>query len=163
MKRAPAFLSVAFLAGLVLGFFAQRAVYRGAHAADFAAIERLHQEDIKATLSQDPQELSDIWDDNAVRYNPGTGSSLPAAIGSQAIANQNAKVHAEYPEFKVLSYSAKYKDIQVEDGLACEWGEHGGQYKLSSDAPPISWHAAGFHVLKRQSDGTWKFVTIIWK
>lgn len=159
MKRTSAIVVVGFLAGLVPGFFAQRVVYRRADAANFAAIGRLNQEDIKATLSQDPQGLADIWDENAVRPNPGSQS----AVGKQAIANQNAKFHAEHPGFKVLSYAAKYKDIQIEDGLACEWGEHKGQYKLSAETPPTSWHAAGFHVLRRQGDGTWKFVTIIWK
>jgi hypothetical protein len=41
------------------------------HAADVAAIEKLHQEDIEATLTQDPKGLIDIWAEDAVRFNPG--------------------------------------------------------------------------------------------
>jgi hypothetical protein len=56
--------------------------------------------------------------------------------------------------------AAKYKNIQVEDGLACEWFERGGEYKLSPESPPADWHAKGLDVLKRQSDGSWKGVMV---
>jgi ketosteroid isomerase-like protein len=92
-----------------------------------------------------------------VRFTPGN----PLAVGKQAIQVENQKVRAPYPGFKVLSYAAKYKNTQVEDGLACEWGEHEAQYKLSPEAPPVSWHGKGFHVLRRQSDGSWKFAVLI--
>ena len=91
-------------------------------------------------------------------------ASLPGSqpdVGKQAIQVTNEKFGAEYPGFKVLSYTAKYKDIQIEDGLACEWGEHESQFKMSPEAPPVSWHGTGFHVLKRQSDGSWKFAVMI--
>jgi hypothetical protein len=45
--------------------------------------------------------------------------------------------------------------------LACEWGEHEGQYKLSPEAPLASFSAKGLHVLKRQNDGSWKFAVLI--
>jgi len=61
----------------------------------------------------------------------------------------------------VLSYAAEYKDIQIEDGWACEWGEHEAQYKLSPEAAPASLRGKGFHVLRRQSDGSWKFAVLI--
>ena len=57
---------------------------------------------------------------------------------------------------KVLSYTSKYKNLQVEGGLACEWFEKKAEYKLSPESPPISWHANGLLVLKRQSDGSWE-------
>jgi hypothetical protein len=49
-----------------------------------------------------------------------------------------------------------YKKLQVEDGLACEWFEKKGEYKLSPESQPANWHANGLFVLKRQSDGSWK-------
>jgi hypothetical protein len=42
MWRASLFVTVAFLAGLVIGFFARSALQRKAYRADLAAIERLH-------------------------------------------------------------------------------------------------------------------------
>jgi ketosteroid isomerase-like protein len=151
-----------FVAGLGIGFFARNAVTgvferRGPYAADLTAIEKLHQKDIEVTLSQDPKGLLDIWTEDAVRFNPGS----PPAVGKQAIQAENEKGLAPYPSFKVLSYAAKYKNIQIQDGMACEWGEHEVQYKLSPETPSASWHGKGFHVLRRQSDGSWKFAVLI--
>jgi ketosteroid isomerase-like protein len=162
MKRTSVFVAIAFLAGLGIGYLA-RGAHIGVlpktdtHAADLAAIEKLHQDDLKYTLSQDYKGLMNIWSDDAVRFMPG---GLPD-VGKQAIQASNEKFGTEYPGFKVLSYAAKYKNIQMEDGLACEWGEHASQFKLSPEVQPTNWHGEGLHVLKRQSDGSWKFVMMI--
>jgi uncharacterized protein (TIGR02246 family) len=161
MRRTSLVNILVFVAGLGIGFFSRSAytnmLQRRTHAADLAAIEKLHQEDIKATLTQDPKGLVNIWADDAVRINPGS----PPEVGKEAIGVANEKVHIQYADFKVLSYSAEYKNLQIEDGLACEWGEHKGVYKLSPDAAQASFDATGIHVLKRQNDGSWKFALII--
>jgi len=161
VKRTSLFVTVAFFAGLSIASFA-RSTSSGAfpqkdtRAADLAAIEKLHKEDIEVTLSQDPKGLMDLWAEDAVAFYPGS----PPAVGKQAIGGENEKFHAQYPGLKVLSYTSKYKNLQVEDGLACEWFEKDAQYKLSPEAPPTSWHAKGLDVLKRQSDGSWKGVMV---
>ena len=156
MRRISLLTILVFVAGLGIGYFARGAVgtlqQRYTHKADLAGIERLHQEDIEATLTQDPKRLIDEWAEDGVRFTPGS----PPAVGKQAIGAENEKFHAQYPGFKALSYTAKYKNIQIEDGLACEWGEHEGEYKLSPESRPASWHGKGFSLLKRQSDGSWK-------
>lgn len=52
-------------------------------------------------------------------------------------------------------------DLQIEGALACEWGEHEGEFRLAPNIPPTSLRLGAFDVLRRQSDGSWKFVTII--
>jgi ketosteroid isomerase-like protein len=153
---------IAFLAGLGIGYFAHRAhagsfLRRDTHAADFAGIEKLRQQDIDVTLPQDPKGLIDIFTDDAVRFNPGN----PTAVGKQAIAAENEKFRAQYPGFKVLSYAPKFKDLQIEDGLAWEWSEADASFKISAEAPPTSFRFTGLRVMKRQSDGSWKFVVLI--
>ena len=162
MRRTSVLVALAFLAGLGIGFLARRTggeklPSRDTHAADLAAIDKLHQEDIRVTLLQDPNGLVDIFTEDAVRFIPGS----PPDLGKQAIQAKNEKGRAEYPGFKVLSYVPEYKNIQIEGGLACEWGEHNAQYKLSPEAPPVSVTFRGFDVLKRQSDGSWKFAVLI--
>jgi ketosteroid isomerase-like protein len=161
MRHISLVTILVLVAGLGIGFFARSAMgtlqRKDPHAADLAAIEKLHQIDIEFTRSQDYKRLMDIWSEDAVRFMPGS----PPDVGKQAILADNEKFAAEYPGFKVLSYAAKYKNIQIEDGLACEWGEHESQFKMSPEAPPVSWHGKGFHVLKRQSDGSWKFAVMI--
>lgn len=162
MKNTPLFTVLVFVAGLSTGILARSPSVGApqktdAYAADSAAIEKLHQKDIEATLSQDPKGLGELWTEDAVRWGPGS----PPAVGKQAIEAENEKFHAQYPALKVLHYAAKYRDLQIEDGLACEWGEHESEFRLASNTTSTSWHGAGFHVLRRQSDGSWKFVTII--
>jgi uncharacterized protein (TIGR02246 family) len=160
MRHTSLVTILVFLVGLGIGYFARIAKGKlprnDTHTAELAAIEKLHQQDIEATLSQDQKGLVDIWAEDAVRFNPG---GTPA-VGKQAIGAENEKVHAQYPNFKVMSYAAKYKNIQIEDGLACEWGEHEGQYKLTPESAPASFNVKGVHVLERQTDGSWKFAVI---
>ena len=162
MKRTSVFVALAFLAGLGVGYYARSigtstSRRTDAHAADMAGIEKLHQKDIEVTLSQDPKGLLDLWTADAVRFNPGN----PPAVGKQAIQAENDAAHAQLPGFKVLSYSAEYKNTQIEGGMACEWGEHRAQYKLSPETPAASLDVQAFHVLRRQTDGSWKFVVLI--
>ncbi len=45
-------------------------------ARDMAGIEKLHQQDIAATLSRDPVALTDLWTDDAVRLRSGRGAGI---------------------------------------------------------------------------------------
>jgi ketosteroid isomerase-like protein len=160
MRRTSVVSIIVFVAGLGIGYFARNAtgmLERRTHAADFAAIEKLHQKDIEVTLPQDPKGLIDIFTEDAVRFAPGK----PPVVGKQAIQADNEKGRAEYPGFKVLSYAPKYRNIQIEDGLACEWFEVEAKFKLSPEGPPDSLHDKGLRVMRRQSDGSWKFAMLI--
>ena len=160
MRRPFLFIAIAFFAGLSLGYFARglRTVQpKDGHAADFVGIEKLHHDDIEFTLSQDPKGLVDIWTEDAVRYSSGK----PPVVGRQAIGADNAKGLAPYPGFKVLSYVPKFKNIQVQDDLATEWFEAQATFKLSPDGPPNTLNAKGLRVMRRQADGSWKFVVLI--
>jgi uncharacterized protein (TIGR02246 family) len=160
MRRTSLATTIVFVAGLGIGFFARSAMgtlERRTHAADLAAIEKLHQKDIEVTLPQDPKGLLDLFTEDAVRIMPGS----PPVVGKQAIQAENDKFRADYPGFKVLSYAPKYKNIQIADGWACEWGEHEAKFRMSPEAPPVSLRLKGFDVLRRQSDGSWKFAVLI--
>jgi hypothetical protein len=58
MRRTSLVASLVFVAGLGVGYFARSAMgtlQRWTHAADLAAIEKLHKADVEATLTQDPK------------------------------------------------------------------------------------------------------------
>lgn len=161
MRRTSAFVTIAFLAGLAVGFFARSAGIgmlqrRDTRVADLAAIEKLHQKDIEVTLSQDPKGLIDVWTEDGVRLNPGN----PPVVGKQAIKADNEKFRIAYPDFKVLKYAPDIKDIQVADGWAIEVGDSEATYKMSAKDNPVSVHDKGMRLLKRQSDGSWKFALV---
>jgi len=151
-----------FLAGLVIGYFARSAGIgtlqrSNAHAADLAAIKELEQEDIEVTLSQDPKGLVDVWAEDGVRLSPGR----PPTVGKQAIAAENEKFHAQFPEFKVLKYAPVTTDVQIAGGWAIELGNADAAYRMSAKDEPVTVNEKGsVRILKRQSDGSWKFAVV---
>ncbi len=163
MSRSSIFVTIAFLAGLGIAYFARNTGIGtphgiDTHAADLAAIERLDQEDIEVTLSQDLKGLADVWAEDGVRITPGN----PPTVGKAAIAAENEKGHAEHPEFKVLKYVPDVKNFQIAiaDGWAIEVGSVEATYRLSAKDNPVNVNDKGMRLLKRQSDGAWKFVLV---
>ncbi|HWO40090.1 MAG TPA: hypothetical protein VNO32_65845 [Candidatus Acidoferrum sp.] len=160
MRRTSLVTILVFVAGLGIGYFGRSAVgtlqQRCTHKADLAAIEKLHQEDIEVTLSQDPQGLIDVWSDDGVRIHEGS----PPVVGKQAIGAENEKVHAQYPEFKVLKYRTEITNVQIADGWAIEVGNVEAIYRMSTKDEPVNLKDTGLRLLKRQSDGSWKFALV---
>jgi len=161
MRRISIFACIAILIGFGIGLGAQIArtavvAPNDSRAADLAAIEKLHQEDIAATLTQDPADLTKLWSDDGVNLGvPGA-----PAVGIKAIGELYAKFRTEYPEFKVLKYAPVITDVKITDGWAIEVGNTTATYKMSAKDAPIDFNEKGMRVLKRQSDGSWKFAVV---
>ncbi len=119
--------------------------------ADLAAIKRLHQQDIAATLSRDSVALTDLWTDDAVRL----GRGQPAQVGKQAIRESNERWSAR-PGVKVLSYVPETRDLTILDGWAIEWRYFIGSYVESPGGEPKQSRGTVLTVLKKLPDGSWK-------
>jgi ketosteroid isomerase-like protein len=119
--------------------------------ADRAAIEKLHQQDIAATLSRDPVALTDLWTDDAIRLGPGQ----PPEVGKQAIRESNERWSAS-PGLKVLTFVPETKDLTIWNGWAVEWGYFTGTYVESPGGEPKQMRGARLWVLKKLPDGSWK-------
>ena len=149
-------LSVAVVVG-ALTAFADRTVQKPApsvgsdKAAARAAIDKLHQQDIAATLSRDPVALTNLWTDDAIRLVPGQ----PAEVGKQAIRESNERWSAR-PGLKVLTFVPEIKDLTIWDGWAVEWGYFTGSYVESPGGEPKQIRGARLSVFKKLPDGSWK-------
>jgi uncharacterized protein (TIGR02246 family) len=161
MRRIFASVAIAFLAGLAAGYLARKSSAAGphpadTHAADLAAIERLHQADVAATLTQDPNDLTKLWSDDGVNLGfPGA-----PVVGIKAMKEAYEKFWAENREFKVLKYTPNITDVEIADGWAIEVGDIEGTYKITAAAGPVSVKDRGMRLLKRQADGSWKFALV---
>jgi ketosteroid isomerase-like protein len=161
MARTSGFVILALVAGLIIGFFArdlkpERRLRSDARTKDLAAIEKLHQADVEVTLPQDPDALTELFSDNAVNLVFPT-----PAVGKKAIHEGFQKFRVENPDFRVLKYAADIKEVQVVDDWAIEVGYFEATYKLSAKGDPVHFpRAPGMRVLKRQSDGSWKFALV---
>jgi hypothetical protein len=161
MSRTSVLVIITFLAGLGVGFFAGDG-YRGmlqrkAHAADLAAIEELHRADVEATLTQDPTYLTTVWSDDGINL----GFPGPPVVGIKAMGEAYAKFRTDYPDFRVLKYAPVIRDVQIADGWAIEVGDTQATYKMSAKDNPVSVNDKGaMRLLKRQSNGSWKFALV---
>jgi ketosteroid isomerase-like protein len=123
----------------------------GGSAADRAAIEKLRQQDIAATLSVDPVALTDLWTDDAVRLGPVP----PAEVGKKAIRENNERYKANI--FKVLSYVPEPKEMTFLDGgWEVEWRQFTASFVTSPGTVPVQIRGTVLGVHKKLTDGTWK-------
>src|SRR5271165_2938780 len=157
MRRNSLVATVVFVAGLGIGYLARGAVgttqKTATHAADLAAIEKLHRADIEATLTQNPNQLINLWSDDCVKL----GVPGPAIIGKKGMQAVYGKFRADHPDFQVLNYAPEIQDVQIADGWAIEWVYYETTFKMSANDCPVSMRRKDLRVLKRQSDGSWKF------
>jgi ketosteroid isomerase-like protein len=121
-----------------------------------AAIERLHQQDVEATLSDKADLLAQLWDRDAVRLS----SSGPAEVGQATIYADDKRWEATNTG-RTLSYHPDVKDVQIVGDWAFEWGYFDVSFKESANAVPGSLHGKQLRILKRQADGSWKFARVM--
>src|SRR5215472_1778736 len=152
--------SFLFVVSRVVGSSAggHAAVERRMERADQAGIEELHRKDVAATLASDPKLLAELWTEDAVRLQPGG----PAEVGLTVIRENDRKQLAEHPAAKVLSYRPEIKDVQIVGDWAFEWNDFEASYRETPDGKTVSLHGKALRVLKRQSDGSWRFARAMW-
>lgn len=126
--------------------------------ADRRGIEKLHQQDVQATLSGDPQALADLFTDDAVLLEPGSA----AVIGKNAILAGNRKQKTEHPAAKVITYKPEVQDLKVIDGWAFEWAYFDTSFKESEKGQVQGFRGKGLRVLRREPSGAWKFARVMW-
>jgi ketosteroid isomerase-like protein len=147
----PCLAAICLAAGV-----AQAAPAARSEAADRAAVERLHAQDVAATLSDDAEQLKALWDADAVRLQQG----IPAEVGRAKIfaddSSNLAKNHGH-----ILSYAAHVQDLQISGDRAIEWGVFEASARTSADAPVQTVSGKQLRALKRQPDGSWKFTHVM--
>jgi ketosteroid isomerase-like protein len=121
-------------------------------AADLAAIEKLRQQDIAATIARDPVALTDFWTDDAIRL----GGGAPPEVGKNTIRASNERQTAN-KSFKVLSYVPETKDFTFLDtGWAVEWRTYTASYVDSPGGEAKHARGTVLAVFKKLPDGSWK-------
>ena len=122
---------------------------------DMIGIERLHQQDKEATLSDSADQLAKLWDKDAVRLLAG----LPAEIGAATIYADDKRWEMSSGREHDLCYDLEVQDIQIAGDWAFEWAY--GSLKTSKDGKVSIQYAKIMRVMKRQSDGTWRFARVM--
>lgn len=123
-----------------------------AHVEDRAAIHKMYEQDIAATLANDPAAIADLWTDDIVLLAP----NQPAQIGRQAILTARQRQHAAMPGFRVISYVPELRSLTIADGWAFEWSVFTASYVETAGGEEKRLRAKRLSVLKKQSDESWK-------
>jgi ketosteroid isomerase-like protein len=122
------------------------------HTQDLAAIEKVHRQDVAATLSRDTAALTEFYTDDAIRL----GQGEPDDIGKEAIRATNERQKAATPELRVLSYVPEIKELTITDGWAFEWRYYTASYVESPGGEVKRIRGKVLMVLKKLPDGSWK-------
>ena len=123
-----------------------------------AGIEKLHKDDITATIARDVDALTALLDDDAVLLQPGTAP----IVGKAAFHDFMKQALAKSPSVKVVKYVPDIHDIQVAGNVAYEWGYFDAVQKSSEQQAPESLRAKLLRVMRREPDGSWKFTRVMW-
>ena len=123
-----------------------------------AGIEKLHKDDITATIARDAEALTALWDDDGVLLQPG----IPAIVGKSAFRDFIKQALAKSPSVKVVKYVPDIRDVQVAGDVAYEWGYFDAAQQSSEQQPAESVRAKLLRVMKRERDGSWKFARVMW-
>ncbi|AMY08857.1 SnoaL-like domain protein [Luteitalea pratensis] len=118
--------------------------------ADRAAIERLKQQDVVATIARDAVAMANMWTEDAVRLGP----DAPAEIGNQAIRETNERSTAR--PIKVLTLVPQTRDLTIWDGGAVEWRTLTASFVASAGGEPKQVRGTVLGVYKKLPDGSWK-------
>jgi ketosteroid isomerase-like protein len=117
------------------------------------AIDRLHQAEVKATLSGKADDFAQLWNSDAVRIQPGS----PVEIGKVAIHATDKHEEASTNGGRILCYTAEIQDLQIAGDWAFEWGYF--SYRESANSKPG--RGKFLRVIKRQPDGSWKLARLM--
>jgi ketosteroid isomerase-like protein len=98
-----------------------------------------------------------LWDEEAVRLQ----SSSPAEIGKAVIYVNDKRWQVSLHGGRTLSYKPDLKDMHIVDGWAFEWDTFEVRFRESEHGSEKMLHGKMLRVLKKQSDGSWKFARVI--
>lgn len=121
-------------------------------------IEKLHQQDIAATVASNVDQLVVLWGEDPVLI----GQGEKPVTGKDAIRTSLIQYFAENPTIKVLKYEPEFRDIKIAGDVAYEWGYFSVTQQQSATSKPVSFRARFLRVMKLQADGSWKFVRVMW-
>src|SRR5215467_4044554 len=116
-----------------------------AHNSIPAGIEKLHQDDISATVARDVEALTALCDNDGVLLQPGA----PAISGKSAFRDFLKQNFAKSPSAKVLKYAPDFRDLQIAGQVAYEWGFFDSTFKPSEQEQPVNFRAKFVRVLKK--------------
>lgn len=131
---------------------ARTAVAAGQRARDLAAIERLHEADMRAVVAGDTATLMRLWTDDIVALPPGRPAAVGRAVNAQALRRDMERSAALEPIEYVLDFAA----VEILGDHAVEWGTYRGRVRSRESGAIAAYGGKVMRVLRREADGSWR-------
>ena len=125
---------------------------------DKAAIQKLHDEDIRASLALDAPALEALWTNDIVTMGPGSA----ALMGKEANVKRLEEGVAGLKSMEIMAFNEQWQEVRVQGDWAYEWGTMSGRMRPFSGGEEITYLYNAMRVLNRQADGTWKIARSIY-
>jgi ketosteroid isomerase-like protein len=125
---------------------------------DKAAIEKLHEEDIQASLALDVPKIESLWTNDIVTMAPGG----PALVGRDANEKKLEADAAKLKTMQILAFDEQWQEVRIQGDWAYEWGSMSGRMQPFSAGQETDYKYNVMRVLNRQPDGTWKIARSIY-
>jgi ketosteroid isomerase-like protein len=125
---------------------------------DKAAIQKLHDADIDASLALDTNALEALWTDDIVTMAPGA----PPVVGREANTKRLEAEVAKLRSTQVLAFDEQWQEVRIEGDWAYEWGSMSGRLQPFSGGKETDYKLNVVRILNRQPDGTWKIARSIY-
>jgi len=147
------------LASLVTGSASAPASGQRGADSDQAAIDALHQRDIRVTLSGDIEELVSLFADDGVLLS----QDASPVVGKEALRERmkQDKARSDAAGMRVLKYAPVIRDLIIRNGVAYEWGQF-EVVQQTGDGKRVEFHGKLLRILQRQPDGSWRFSRVMW-
>jgi len=126
-------------------------------ARDRAAIDSLHQRDMRAVMAGDTTMLMSLWTDDIVSL-PPVG---PIRSGREANAAALREGMQQMKGSEPVEYRLDFQEVQIVGSSAFEWGTYKAVARGRPGAAPTTTTGKVMRILRRDSDGEWKVARTI--
>ncbi len=143
---------------LPVAVFSHRPAGAQGYGNDLQAIEHVDAIDAVAAKTNDVETLASLWTDDGVLVQPMSEPVVGRSNIRALLLLQ--KQQATSSGIEVLSYTELWRDRQVHDGTAFEWGTIGITIRLPNRKEITRTVYAGRY-LTRAADGAWRFARVV--
>ena len=131
---------------------------RAREEEDREGIEKLREQEIKASIAYDIDAVSNLWTDDVVVIPP---KHAPIQ-GREAYRQYLLEGKDEMAKYDIESYDEQWDEVRVVGDYAWQWGVITSRLKPINANEEIQVSYSTMRILKRLEDGTWKVHRTIW-
>jgi len=120
-------------------------------AADLAAIERLHQADMRAVVAGDTTTLISLWTEDIVALTEGA----PISVGRDSNVKILRRSLELSRDLEPIDYVLEFQSVELLGDHALEWGTYHGRVRQRSGSI-VAYQGKVMRLLRRQPDRSWR-------